>query len=99
MMCLASFLTNHILQQNQQYFCRDSGFGQATLSVWELEWDDDLGSYVRSPNKKPLIDRATSSQCTVEVGGGPWWDVWHVKSDMSNTIKRLIRLPLIMRKS
>ena len=51
----------------QQYFCRDSGFGRVVLSLWELEYDNDLGDYVRSPDKEPLIDRAHSGQCTVEV--------------------------------
>eukprot|EP00571_Detonula_confervacea_P000355 CAMPEP_0172331548 /NCGR_PEP_ID=MMETSP1058-20130122/61985_1 /TAXON_ID=83371 /ORGANISM="Detonula confervacea, Strain CCMP 353" /LENGTH=533 /DNA_ID=CAMNT_0013048817 /DNA_START=232 /DNA_END=1833 /DNA_ORIENTATION=+ len=85
--------------EGMQYFCRDSGFGQVVLSLWELEYDEDLGDYVRSQNKKPLIDKARSGQCTVEVGGGPWWDVWRVKSKMSATMKKIIRLPLIMRKA
>ncbi|KAL7548032.1 hypothetical protein ACHAWF_011318 [Thalassiosira exigua] len=85
--------------EGMQYFCRDSGFGQVVLSLWELEWDNETGDFVRSPNKKPLLDSACSSQCTVEVGGGPWWDVWRVNSKMSNTLKQLIRLPLIMRKA
>lgn len=80
------------------YFCRDSGFGHVTLSLWELEWNDEVKEYVRSANKEPLIDKATSAQCTVEVGGGPWWSVWNVKSNMSNTLKKIIRLPLMMRK-
>jgi len=85
--------------EGMQYFCRDSGFGHVVLSLYSIEWDHELGDYIRSPNTKPLIDGARSSQCTVEVGGGPWWDVWKVKSKMSSTMKRLIRLPSIMRKS
>lgn len=124
------------LLSEKQYFCRDSGFGNVQLSLWELEWDEDLGDYVRSPTKKPIIDNARSSQCTVEVrqpettagfiyclpgdycqllptcsqlcyitqlilqlsqvGGGPWWDVWKVKSKMSNALKKIIRIPLII---
>lgn len=53
--------------EGMQYFCRDSGAGKVTLSLWLLEWDDDEGDYVRSCDKPPLIDRAQSSQCTVEV--------------------------------
>lgn len=63
------------------------------LSLWELQYDDNIGDYVRS---RAIIDMARSSQCTVEVGGGPWWDVWRVKSKMSNTMKRAIRLPLVV---
>ena len=34
----------------------------------------------------------------LQVGGGPWWDTWTVKSKMSNTMKRLIRLPYKLRR-
>jgi tocopherol cyclase len=85
--------------EGMQYFCRDSGFGQVTLSLWELEWDSKSCEYIRSPNKPPLIDKATSHQCTVEVGGGPWWSTWKVNSQMSPFLKKLIRLPYIFRQS
>lgn len=84
--------------EGMQYFCRDSGFGKVTLSLWELEWDSASGDYIRSPNKPPLIDKAKSCQCTVEVGGGPWWSTWKVKSQMSPILKKLIRLPYLLGK-
>eukprot|EP00584_Thalassiosira_punctigera_P009206 CAMPEP_0172534172 /NCGR_PEP_ID=MMETSP1067-20121228/6633_1 /TAXON_ID=265564 ORGANISM="Thalassiosira punctigera, Strain Tpunct2005C2" /NCGR_SAMPLE_ID=MMETSP1067 /ASSEMBLY_ACC=CAM_ASM_000444 /LENGTH=593 /DNA_ID=CAMNT_0013318935 /DNA_START=53 /DNA_END=1831 /DNA_ORIENTATION=+ len=62
--------------EGMQYFCRDSGFGRVVLSLYPIQWDPKVGDYIRSPDKKILIDGACSSQCTVEVGGGPWWDVW-----------------------
>ena len=83
--------------EGMQYFCRDSGFGNAVLSLWELEYDESSGDYIRSPNKSPLIEKATSNQCTVEVGGGPWWSTWKVKSKMSPILKKLIRLPYAFR--
>ncbi|KAL7438064.1 hypothetical protein ACHAXM_006019 [Skeletonema potamos] len=83
--------------EGMQYFCRDSGFGHIILTLWMLEWDSS-GDYIRSPNKPPLIDKATSFQCTVEVGGGPWWSTWKVKSQMSPILRKLIRLPYAFRK-
>ncbi|KAL7479167.1 hypothetical protein ACHAW6_004907 [Cyclotella cf. meneghiniana] len=82
--------------EGMQYFCRDSGFGRVTLSLWMLEWDDDIGDYVRK-REQPLIDRAQSNQCAVEVGGGPWWDVWSVSSKMSSSLKWMVRLPYRLR--
>eukprot|EP00804_Cyclotella_cryptica_P010174 CCRYP_013805-RB/>CCRYP_013805-RB protein AED:0.15 eAED:0.15 QI:2238/1/1/1/0.5/0/5/866/91 len=81
----------------QQYFCRDSGFGHVTLSLWMLEWDEVVGDYVRKRDKQPIIDRARSNQCAVEVGGGPWWDVWSVSSKMSSPLKWMVRLPYRIR--
>ena len=67
--------------EGMQYFCRDSSFGKnVILSLWEMRYDEDIGDYVRS---RIIIDSAQSSQCTVEVGGGTWWDVWKVNSKMS----------------
>jgi tocopherol cyclase len=81
--------------EGMQYFCRDSGFGSVILSLWEMRYDEDIGDFVRS---RIIIDRARSSLCTVEVGGGPWWDVWKVKSKMSSTMRRIIRLPMLLNK-
>ncbi|KAL3790510.1 hypothetical protein ACHAW5_001860 [Stephanodiscus triporus] len=81
-------------EEGMQYFCRDSGFGNVVLSLWELKFDEDIGDFVRA---RTVIDRARSGQCTVEVGGGPWYDVWRVKSKMSTTMRRLIRLPMNLR--
>eukprot|EP00804_Cyclotella_cryptica_P010172 CCRYP_013805-RC/>CCRYP_013805-RC protein AED:0.16 eAED:0.16 QI:478/1/1/1/0.6/0.33/6/866/645 len=83
--------------EGMQYFCRDSGFGHVTLSLWMLEWDEVVGDYVRKRDKQPIIDRARSNQCAVEVGGGPWWDVWSVSSKMSSPLKWMVRLPYRIR--
>jgi tocopherol cyclase len=79
--------------EGMQYFCRDSGFGNVILSLWEMRYDEDIHDFVRS---RIIIDRARSSLCTVEVGGGPWWDAWKVKSKMSSTMRRIIRLPMLL---
>lgn len=124
---ILSFLCLCLMNQ-QQYFCRDSGFGRVTLSLWMLEWDDDIGDYVRK-REQPLIDQAQSDQCAVEVsfprsfpcfnhyiigqhlnefwilciliylqvGGGPWGDVWSVSSKMSSSLKWMVRLPYRLR--
>ena len=87
---------------SKQYFCRDSGYGRVTLSLWELVYDEKQNDYVRS-DKQPIINNATSSLCTVEVGGcedGELWpETWKVKSKMSSVLKKLIRLPYLMRRS
>jgi len=82
--------------RGMQYYCQDSGFGHVTLSLWGLEWDDTAQKYCRS-HDKPIIDKATSQQCAVEVGG-EYDGVWRVKSNMSATMKRLIRLPMVIGK-
>lgn len=79
--------------EGMQYFCRDSSFGNVILSLWEMRYDEDIGDFVRS---RIIIDSAQSSQCAVEVGGGPWWDVWKVNSKMSSTMRRIIRLPMLL---
>ncbi|KAL7509595.1 hypothetical protein ACHAXN_010830 [Cyclotella atomus] len=76
--------------EGMQYFCRDSGFGHVTLSLWYLEWDEETGDFVRIHGKDPIIDRAQS---------GPWWDVWTVSSKMSRPLKWMVRLPYIIRNS
>ena len=81
--------------EGMQYFCRDSGFGNVILSLWEMRYDEDIGDFVRA---RIIIDSAQSSQCTVEVGGGPWWDVWKVNSKMSSTMRRIIRMPMLLKK-
>ena len=50
----------------KQYFCRDSGFGIVTMSLWLLDWDKKSGSYVRQYGQ-PIIHNAQSKQCAVEV--------------------------------
>lgn len=62
-----SYLLRFTSEQNKQYSCRDSGYGSVTLSLWLLEWDEDIGDYVRKRDTQPLIDRAQSTQGTVEV--------------------------------
>ena len=73
-----------------QYFCRDSFSTNTTLSLWELDWDDQVGAYVRG---RVIIDKAQSTQAAVEVGGGPWWDRWKGQSRMKQPFKGLVRFP------
>ena len=75
------------------YFCRDSFMADTTLSLWPLEWDGEAKDYVRSG--PPLVDAAKSRQGGVEVGGGPWWDVWKGNSRMRQPMKGLVRFPYL----
>merc|ERR1712232_678134 len=72
------------------FFCRDSFLSRGTLSLWELEWNEVVQEYVRS---SVVVDRATSSQAAVEVGGGPWWDTWKAASRMKQPMRGMVRLP------
>jgi len=45
--------------------CRDTALGEVKLRLWRRQ-----GSY------QTLVLSATSGQCGLEVGGGPWDDVW-----------------------
>ena len=49
------------------YFCRDSFYANASLSLFELIWDSDKNEYSRG---KAIIDRAVSNSAAVEIGGG-----------------------------
>ena len=51
--------------------------------------------FVRAKGKDPIVDRAVSSQCAVEVGGGPWWDTWKGTSRMKQPLKGLVKLPYL----
>lgn len=77
-------------KEGMQYFCRDSFSTNTTLSLWELDWDDQVGAYVRG---RVIIDKAQSTQAAVEVGGGPWWDRWKGQSRMKQPFKGLVRFP------
>ena len=81
------------------YFCRDSFYATVTLSLYHLDYDSNLKKYNRSINKPPIIEKAISHQCAVEVGGGPWWDTWKGKSDMKQPMKSMIQLPYIAKQS
>lgn len=81
------------------YFCRDSFYGNVTLSLYELEYDKDSRSYVRAKDKEPIIDQAVSDQCAVEIGGGPWWDIWKGKSVMKQPMKGMVKFPYVMRRT
>mmetsp|Transcript_7165 Transcript_7165/g.15707 ORF Transcript_7165/g.15707 Transcript_7165/m.15707 type:complete len:688 (-) Transcript_7165:1681-3744(-) len=83
--------------KGMQYACRDSGFGSVTMSLWLLEWDNELGDFVRARGQVPLVDQARSSQCTVEVGGIPWNETWNVSSKMKQPMKGMVRLPYVVR--
>lgn len=72
------------------YFCRDSFQAEVTLSLWELEWDESRGEYVRGAR---IVDQAKSTQAAVELGGGPWWDHWRAASKMKQPMRGLVRLP------
>ena len=77
------------------FFCKDSFYGNILLSLYELEL---IGSdYVRK-NAPPIIDRATSPRCGVEIGGGPWWSSWTGTSQMKQPMRSLVRLPYLFRK-
>ena len=47
------------------YCCRDTAQGQVSLKLWQ-----------RQGHRQRLIVAATSSQCGLEVGGGPWANDW-----------------------
>jgi tocopherol cyclase len=79
-------------QDGLAYFCKDSFLADATLSVWHLEWDAASKAFVRSASP-PIIDRAHSLHGGVEVGGGPWWDVWKGVSDMKQPMKGIVSIP------
>lgn len=75
------------------YFCRDSFLADLTLSMWEIEWNEDIQDYVRC---RTIIDGAISSQGGVEVGGGPWYDVWKGTSKMRQPMKALVAFPYFL---
>lgn len=52
-------------RQGLIYSCRDTALGQVTLRLWR-----------RQGSSLNLIVEATSSQCGLEVGGGPWPGTW-----------------------
>ena len=74
-------------------FCRDTFTANTTLTLWELEWNKASKTYERKSGP-PLIAGAKSSQGGAEVGGGPWWDEWCGKSQLTQPIKFLLRFPL-----
>lgn len=47
------------------YACRDTALGQVSLNLWRKQGQN-----------RELILAATSHQCGLEVGGGPWDTVW-----------------------
>jgi len=79
-------------EEGLEYFCKDSFEGDVTLSLYELVWEEDVGEYVRN-DTAPVVDRARSRQCAVEIGGGPWWDEWVGQSKMKQPLKGLVKLP------
>jgi len=79
------------------YFCRDTFDANVTLSLWELDWDEQAQDYIRTANKPPLIDQATSTQGGAEVGGGPWWDDWNNDSQLKRSFKFMLQLPYKVR--
>ncbi|GAB5358959.1 hypothetical protein AAMO2058_000503800 [Amorphochlora amoebiformis] len=59
--------------------CRDTFEGEVRLKVWE---DDEL-----------LVD-AISKDGGLEIGGGPWEDVWSAEGTYSPAVKALLELDL-----
>jgi len=80
-------------EEGMVYFARDTYYANITLSLWNLQWNDELKEYVRV--EPPIVDRAFSSQCAAEVGGGPWWDTWNKTSEMVQPMKGLVRFPYL----
>jgi tocopherol cyclase len=52
------------------YCCRDTALGNVTLKLWQ-----------KRGFSRDLLLSATSDQCGLEVGGGPWEGVWESKVD------------------
>lgn len=74
-------------------FCRDTFVANTTLSLWELEWNDQLRSFQRKLGV-PVIDQAKSTQGGAEIGGGPWWDDWNGESRLKQPIRFLLQAPV-----
>ena len=60
------------------YCCRDTALGHVDLKLWR-----------RRGRSQDLIVSATSKQCGLEVGGGPWDDVW--EQDINDWTYRLAK--------
>ena len=75
------------------YFCRDSFRGIVELSLYELVWDESKDDFVRG---HVIIDRASSKQAAVEIGGGPWWEPWRATSNMKQPLKGLVKIPYVL---
>jgi tocopherol cyclase len=52
-------------RQGLIYACRDTALGLVTLRLWH-----------RQGSHRELVVEATSTQCGLEVGGGPWESNW-----------------------
>ena len=52
-------------QQGLTYCCRDTALGQVVLRLWQRQGQNRISLLV-----------ATSDQCGLEVGGGPWVEPW-----------------------
>lgn len=80
------------VQNGMQFMCRDSFYGECTLSLYELVYDSQTKEYTRG---KLIVDKARSDTAAVEIGGGPWWDTWEGKSKMKNPARGLVKLPYV----
>ena len=78
------------------YFCRDTFDATTSLTLWELEYNSQTGSFERKGGP-PLINNATSTQGGAEIGGGPWWDSWIATSKLKKTISTLLTVPYQIR--
>ena len=84
-------------KEGMVYFCKDTFEANVTLTLWQLEFDDDKKEWVRKAGAPPLIDGAKSCQGGAEIGGGPWWDTWQNDSQMKRSFKFLLQLPYKVR--
>ncbi|CAB9523910.1 tocopherol cyclase [Seminavis robusta] len=83
-------------KEGMVYFCRDTFEAETTLTLWELEYNDDTREWEPKPGP-PLIDNAKSKQGGAEVGGGPWWDTWENDSQLKRSFKILLQAPYKIR--
>ena len=83
------------------YFCRDSLLADVELSLWEVQWDEELKDFVKGPC---IIDQARSRQGGVEVGGDLWMQNgdlkrggggWKASSRMKQPMKAMVKFPYL----
>eukprot|EP00536_Pseudo-nitzschia_multiseries_P005209 jgi/Psemu1/238333/estExt_Genewise1.C_950041 len=72
-------------------FCRDTFEANCVLTMWELKRNKDTTEYEKV--EPPIIDHARSKEGGAEIGGGPWWETWHGKSQLKPLIKGLLNFP------
>lgn len=63
--------------------CKDTFFGELTLTVWE-----------KTATGRQLLVSARSTQAGLEVGGGPWFNAWSGRAAAKEPFRSLLRLPV-----